>query len=378
MLFRNNRITVLFIVVFAVAIITILLLYFSDKSDNKSNIANSLMGSSLSSREDMVLLMLGRVFTDSRGLIWDRIEQGIPKGNALLESMGQLMQYAALSGNEELFACSWHITKEYMRSPRGYFYWRVGTGKNERDDATALVDEMRIINSLSGAARIFNNSVYDSEARKMTQTVSRYNVEADHLHDAYEGKSETRDGRISLFFIDPNALREMARLEPAFGIVAQNTLKILQEAPADEHGFFPTWYQYQTGEYNYSPEVNMVEALYTARNAREAGRDISPFMFFLRNEISNNRIYNSYNRDGTPANDFESTAVYALACRLFLDEKDIDSAKKCYDRMVDYQITEQTNPFRGGFGDIDSLTFYAFDQLEALLALHIGGKLLVE
>lgn len=118
----------------------------------------------------------------------------------------------------------------------------------------------------------------------------------------------------------------------------------------------------------------MVEAIYTARNARNAGRDVSAFTNFLRGEITKGHIFIKYDRGGRPADTSESAAVYALACRLFMEERDNADALLCYRHMMDIRITGRKNPFQGGFGYSEGLTLYAFDQMEALLTQQMGGK----
>lgn len=347
-------------------------------SDGNNNLVRAMQNSSVAAREKAVLEMLGRNFVSRQGLLVDKIEEDKLPSYVLLESMGQLMEYAVIIGNEELFASSWRNTVKCMQSPEGYFYWRAGSKDLSPDDTTALVDEMRVITSLAGAAKAFQNPAYDRAAGVLARSVYKYNVKGDRLHDAFDGGSKSRDGRISLFYIDPRALREMVRLEPGLGAAGRNALKILMDAPVDEHGFFPAWYDYRAGEYKYPPRVNMVEALYTARNAREAGRDISSFTNFLKSELTNRKLYNNYNRDGSPAGDDQSTAVYALACRLLQDENATESAKTSYRRMTEFQVAEWGDLYCGGFGDFDSGTFYAFDQMEALMALHTGGRFEIE
>lgn len=368
-----GKLRVLVLLAVLALIITVLYFFYDNFSERKKNLIQAMDKASVTAREEAVLEMMGKNFINRYDLVVDEIEGDKPPDYVLLESMGQMMEYAVLTGNKDLFDASWDNTVKYMRAPEGYFYWRIGSEDLKPDCVTALVDEVRVAVSLADAARVFNNAGYAREAAELTRSILRYSVEGDLLCDLYDGQSRQREMKISLFYIEPRALREMAILDREFGIPAQKAVKILEDAPIDNHGFFPTWFDYRAGEYGYSPAVNMVEALYTARNARESGRDISSFMDFLGREISAGRIYNSYNRDGTPAEDNESAAVYALAGRLFLDEKD-NHAVLCYRKLTGFQITEKFHPLAGGFGDANGLMLYAFDQMESLLALHIGGK----
>ena len=324
--------------------------------------------------EAKVLGTIGNSFVNRNGLLSDRLEGGKSHGYALLESMGQIMEYSEEVGNEALFAAAWQITEKYFRSPNGYFYWRVKEDGLVIDDATALVDELRLIKALANAGKQFESPNYTSEAESLTKVVNKYSVYDNYLSDVYESSSNIAAKSISLFYIDPQALQKMTELDPTVEVTANNTLKILSDAPINECGFFPDTYDYQTSSYQYKQEINMVEMLYTARNVYETAGDITPFLNFLKKELVKGHIYNVYSQDGAPSGDSESTAVYALASRLFINTGDKKNAFNCYRKMLSFQIREQGHVLNGAFGDSDSTTAYAFDQMEALLTLHAADE----
>jgi hypothetical protein len=43
--------------------------------------------------------------------------------------------------------------------------------------------------------------------------------------------------------------------------------------------------------------------------------------------------------------------------------------------MIEFQIMDEGHPLQGGFGDRETSTVYAFDQMEALITLHAGRDL---
>lgn len=320
--------------------------------------------------EAKVLSIIGNSFVNSNGMLSDCVKGGQSHGYALSESMGQIMEYAVAIGNEDLFDAAWQVTVKHFRSPKGYFYWRVKEDGLVIDDATALVDELRLINALASAAKKFKRSDYTLHAEHLTKAIYKYSGYSNHLCDAYEAKSKITVKNISLFYIDPHALQQMAQLDPTVASSVKNTLKILRDAPINECGFFPEMYDYRTRGYRYKQEVNMVEMLYTARNAYETDCDITPFLNFMKKELDKGHIFNSYRRDGTSIGNNESTAVYALACRMFLNAGNRESASQCYKKMLGFQIKEEGDRLNGAFGDRDSITAYAFDQMEALITLH--------
>lgn len=370
----------LVIILAIISIIVIIIIKFFLLSNIHKNAPEQLVFPvSPQARETAVMQMMGKHFVSRYGLIGDKIEKNEPPDYALLETMGQIMEYAVLTKENDLFMSAWAATKKYMRSPQGYFYWRVNIKDLQPDDATALIDELRLAKSLVYAAGEFGKPEYIQEAERLTASIFNFSVEDNLLCDGFDGKSNDRERKISLFFIDTEALQILAGLSGKFDVPTKNAIKLLIDAPEDVHGFFPTWYDYNTGEYHYSSKVNMVENLYSAHMAWKAGRDISKFRIFMANELSKTgHLYNSYYRDGRAAGDAESTAVYALACRLFINHKEWESAFKCYQRMVGFQIVDEGHPLQGGFGDGETSSAYAFDQMEALITLHAGRDLPVE
>lgn len=366
-------------IILGLLIITALFLNYMQITCQKENLTDVLKRAvPQGSKEAELLQMLANHFVNRHNLVGDEVEGNRSPQKVLLESMGQLMEYAVIINNEDLFNVSWDATRKYMRSPKGYFYWRLDFDNMKVDNATALIDDMRVMWALATAAKEFGVPEFESEARKIARAIYKFNMEGDLLCDSYDGYMRVRENKISLFYIDPRALTVMAGMDDVYRGPAEHALGVLANAPLDHCGFFPSYFDYRTNLYSYPSDVNMVEILYTARMARDAGSNINPTLSFIASEISaRGRIYNIYSREGKPVGKMESTAVYALAYRLFLEAGDINNAENCFNRMTDFQIPEG-HPLHGGFGDAASSTAFMFDQFEALFALHAGGESFIE
>jgi len=366
-------------IILGLLIITALFLRAMQLTYQKENLAETLKKAAPQGTKEAELLQtLANRFVNRYNLLGDMIEGNQFPQNVLLESMEQLMEYAVMVKNEELFRVSWDATRKYMRSYNGYFYWRLGFKDLKADDATALIDDLRVMRSLARAAEEFGVPEFENEAKKLAGEIYKYNLEGCLFCDSYDGRIGVRENKISLFYIDPQALAIMASLDTIYREPVERVIRVLMEAPLDHHGFFPRYFDYRINQYSLSPEVNMVETLYTARMARDAGRNIIPTLSFIASEISTRgRINNIYTQEGKPMGDAESTAVYALAFRLLLEAKDIKNAEMCFKRMIDFQIPKG-HPLQGCFGDVNSSTAFIFDQLEALFALHAGGESFIE
>lgn len=319
----------------------------------------------LCKEEELALSMVRKSLVSEQGLIVQMLEGGYPSNYALLESMGQLLEYAVLAGNENLFEVALKATFKNFKTREGYYTWRLDGGIPQK--ATSLVDELRIIRVLSA---LDDGGKYDRFRTELARAIYIYEVDSGKLVDFYDAESRKTADRLSLFFIDVPALEELSRRDSRFDRPVEQAKSILRAAPQDEHGFFPAAYDYREGEYVFPSIVNMVENIHTIMNYLEVGGKIEPFRRFLENEIAAGRIYISYDRLGKPAVKAESAAVYALACQLFLKLRDQENAHFCYQRMLDFQIKDE-GILKGGFGDRASLTVYAFDQLEALKTIRM-------
>lgn len=115
----------------------------------------------------------------------------------------------------------------------------------------------------------------------------------------------------------------------------------------------------------------MVENLYTGLFAQAAGKDVSKFTEFLKQQVAKGNVFNLYHRnEGIPVDNNESAAAYALATRFLNTAGEQEAADFCYERTLWFQIGED-NLFYGGFGEEETGLVYAFDQLEALLMLRM-------
>ncbi|MBC2726904.1 hypothetical protein [Desulfosporosinus sp.] len=322
-----------------------------------------------------IFQLLGQRFITKEGLLTDWQGAGTEHGNfVLLETQGQLMECAVLAGNKNLFDTVLGNVRIHFLAPKGYLYWRLSLPDLAPDNATALVDQLRIIRSLDQASKLFNGPLYQLETRSVALSIYRFNRTADLFCDSYDGRIGKPELRISLFYIDPLGLGVVSKILPQAKPAVQNTLDILRHSPINELGFFPSWYDLLSSNYIWPETFMTVEQLFTIDFAQKAGMNVNTSLEFLRNSIQiNNKIYNNYNIDGSPNGSDDSAAVYALATRVFRQAGDSENAQWCYDRMLSYRIKDH-NELKGAFAYETSQSAFAYDQLEALLTLYQEGE----
>lgn len=218
---------------FGLIILVFLIFITGCRGKTGSDVVSALkQAAPLCKEEELALSMMQNSLVSKQGLIIQKLEGGYPSNYALLESMGQLLEYAVLAGDENLFAVTLKTTFNSFKTREGYYSWRLDGGIPEK--ATALVDELRIIRVLSA---LDLNGEYKRFGTELARSIYRYEVNGGKLVDFYDAKSRKSADRISLFFIDVPALEELSRRDPRFKGPVEQAKSILRAAPQDEHGF---------------------------------------------------------------------------------------------------------------------------------------------
>ena len=321
--------------------------------------------------------LLGQHFITKEGLLTQGVGSEGSK-SVLLESQGQLMEYALLAKDRNLFDAVFNNVQIHFLALKGYYYWRLSLPDLKPDNATALLDQLRLIRSLDNASTVFGGPFYRLETTWVAFTLYRFNRVGNLFCDSYDGRTGKGEQRISLFYIDTVGLNIVSAVLPQAKPAVQNTISILKNSPINELGFFPSWYDLSSGSYIWPKKFMTIEQLFTIDFAQNAGMNVNTSLEFLRNSIrSNKKIFNAYLKDGSPDGLDDSVAVYALAARVFRQAGDVGEAQWCYERMLAYRIKEQ-NSLHGAFAYETSQSAFAFDQMEALLTLYQEGKIAVD
>jgi len=316
--------------------------------------------------ENNGLVFLLNKMQDQEGLIHSWVKYNKKSPDILLESMGQALEYVSLLGDQVLFSHYWESINKYFIAPEGYYFWQLDENtKQGKYLSTAFIDDLRLAKALF----IFKNysDKYNKDLKILADRIYKFNLGKNQMPvDFYDGKVKAAAAELSLFYIDVETLSNLANFDNKWEKPYEQAKNILIHMPENQIGIYPQKYKLDSSEYFWQNNVNMVENLYTAINAKNAGRSVEKFVAFLKKQIHYGHIFNHYSQSGKPKNMSESVSVYALAARLFFLEKDYKNAHWCYDKVQSLQITI-VNTLHGGFGDIWSGKIYAFNQLEALL-----------
>ncbi|WMC93729.1 TlpA family protein disulfide reductase [Kineothrix sp. MB12-C1] len=351
-------------------------------TDNKGRIIAMSQGSTPTERQLQNMISEakdGKAFTYSKQLLpllmteeggirtnYKTSEESIPSGEDILsESQGILMEYAALTGNKEMFDHLWTYTKSKM-FPEGFMPWVI----SEKTDTAvnALVDDLRIIGAIQKAEIMQEENL--AFYQQYLDAVFLYNTEEGRPVDFYDIKMEQKADRFTLCYGDMATLEQMKKNDKRYLEVYENTLDLIQNGRISEK--FPLYYSY----YDYTKQkyegtrLNMAEAMTTLLHLAEVGELPDTAMDWIADELEKGCVYAAYDIDGSPSEDgyYESTSVYALIVMTALEEGREDIAGKAINKMEQFRIADAENEFYGIFGGSDGTGIYSFDQGMALLA----------
>jgi hypothetical protein len=292
----------------------------------------------------------------------------VATGHEVLSESASLMMLSAVrNSDEQLFAREWALSKQTFGMEGGFSY-RYSPKLQKQYTVNAAVDDLRMIRALYEAGEAFDNQDYKSEAEQYSKTFYSNNIKDGYVYDAYDSFFKNNNGFITLCYIDLSALRNLSIDSESKGILLHNMSEILEEGYlSDQFPFYETRFNYKDGTYS-SDNINTVESLLSILNLAETGQQNPKSIRYIKQQVEAGTLYGQYTREGKPANDIRSTAIYALTAMIGAAAGDDDLYEAGIERMNEFRITDPASPLYGGFGDPATGQAYSFDNLMALLA----------
>ncbi|WNS42447.1 glycosyl hydrolase family 8 [Paenibacillus sp. MMS20-IR301] len=292
----------------------------------------------------------------------------------LSESASLLMETAVLDGDQALFDRQWALAREVFDMDSGFSY-RFSPKQQKQYPVNAAVDDLRLISALYEAGQAFNQQQYTEAAAKYGQRFYANNVKDGYMYDFYDNIFKTTNGFITLCYIDLSALRNLSIDSESGGILLHNMGGILEDGYlSDAFPFYETRFDYESGQYS-SEHINTVESLLTILHLAEDRHQKQASIRYLKKQVQAGTLYGQYTRDGQPASDIRSTAIYALTAMIGAVLGDEALYRDSIGRMNEFRVTDAVSPLYGGFGDAASGQAYSFDNLMALAAYSYKTRL---
>ncbi|CDF59207.1 hypothetical protein [Thermobrachium celere] len=322
-------------------------------------------------QERLVRSFLENKLTNSLGGIYTnyKLEQG--SKDVLSESEGLAMIYYAYTKNEEKFREHYDFVSNRMLLRNNLVSWRVG--EDYKYSASASIDDLRIIRALIIGYSVFDNKDYINLAKKISTAVYRYECKKGFLVDYYDGYNKSNT--ITLSYIDLYTLNLMGNYDLRFKSIYENSRWILENGKIDGTPFFAYKYNFTSRRYSNDLKADMLQNAIVVEHLAEDNIFYLDFIEFIKNEMNTKgAIYSQYDiKTRKPTSTMESTAVYATLARIALYYKDIDLFNMLLRRMMAFQVKDKSSKIYGAFGDVRTNYAHSFDNLNALLALRVGG-----
>lgn len=224
----------------------------------------------------------------------------------LSESLGQYMMYLLEIGDAKRFAEQVVVLREQflVTSEEGYFVkWEL----TPKTSTNAIVDDFRISNALSGAAKRFDEPDYQQLSRRIDDGILEHMKVSGIPVDFYDWKLDLQTKELRLNYLDATALERLKLVEPM--------LKVLKAAPRSDP-FFHEIYLPKEDRYKMADdkEVNMIDQALIAIVSEElTGERDQDFYTFINEEMKKGKLYARYDRStALPRSNDESSSVYAL------------------------------------------------------------------
>jgi len=326
-------------------------------------------------KEALVFRFLNLYMLGNNGQVLTNLKEDGSGEYTLSESIGLLMEYSILKGDKELFDKELRFLEEELLYDRQYIRWRTGTGIW----CNALIDDLRIIGALLDAYDKWGDNRYLSIAGFIEEGIFKNQVKGNKINELYDFKLNMAKESIPLCYIDLYTVYRLSFFNRRWlsvynkGLATISNAKISHTSP-----FFYKYYAYKDRRYSLDEEYNqgrgvcLTYTLYIVMHMAEVNENTDFFTQWLKKEIKNGKLYAWYDPYTlAPAQQLESTAVYALAEIYSKNVGEEELCLKLIDKMLGFMVDSVDSPYYGGFGNEETREFHSFDNLTALYALAL-------
>lgn len=292
----------------------------------------------------------------------------VATGHELLsESAGLLLRYYARTDQRDAFDYVWEQTKIRFDMKSGFSY-RYSPAHDKRYTLNAAIDDLRIIRALFEAEAAFGDQMYQQEAEQFSQRFLLYNVKNGRMIDFYDEQYHIANSFITLCYADFKTLQWISGFVEEFEFVQDNLLHIIEDGfISEEFPFYYTRFDYAEESYR-AESIFSIESLLTILSLAEIGEHHPASIQFIKERVSEGRLFGQYSLDGVPLNDVRSTAIYGITAMIGSVIGDEALYQLSMERMNEWQILDSEHELFGAFGDPLTGQAYSFDNLIALLA----------
>ena len=269
----------------------------------------------------------GQIYTEQK-----ETKSSSPSGHDVLsESQGIMMEYAALCQDQELFEKEAAFLQKYMERENIYSWYVTQAGKQA--DSNALLDDLRIYKAMWIANEQWSDQ--EDKLKLLSDGILKHNTKAGELYSFYDFQQKMPGKEIALNYVDFYTLELLQEQQEAFSSICSNMKEIVENGYiSDQVPLYYASYDYETKKYK-EDSLHTAEELVTFYHLAQVGRLKETSYRWLKEQLSNNRLCARYGTDGKVVSgyEYESTAVYALAALIGIEEKDSFIYTRAIQRM---------------------------------------------
>ncbi|MBO0469397.1 hypothetical protein JZO66_02475 [Enterococcus sp. DIV0242_7C1] len=326
-------------------------------------------------RDNLKFFIDTKMLLPSGGIITNFLENTesteVATGHEMLsESSGLYLRNLEMTDTKGRFDAYYKETKKLFYDKVQFSYRIDENGK--KFPVNASVDDLRIIRALIGASARFGSEDYTKEIDTLAKNFMETSMDDNVLIDFYDVDQKKKSDSTSLFYID---LKTMGYLYKKYDVSAdylQYHYSLIENGYiSDTFPFYQTRYNHKTNKYENTGTINVIESLLTILHLGEAGLQKQESIDFIKDQVSKGTLFNSYDLTGVPVDKNQSAAAYALAAVIGAIIHD----KELYDSSIlilnNFQITDPSSLFYGGFGDIRTKDVFSYNNLMALIAYDL-------
>ncbi len=302
-----------------------------------------------------------------RRLSTDDVRMDKEENSILSESAGLIMLYAVAIDDTNEFEKQYKVVKDIFLGPYGLMCWKIHIPSGKEEKCNASLDDLRVAQALILAYEKWGIEKYHDLAEGIADRIRLENVVEDFLTEGCCWDRELESLRtVDLSYLDIEAIDKVSQYQAGWSDIGEQARRLLSKGVMPS-GFFYDKYDIRHKEY-YNYEQNLINNILCAIQAVDVGDNVRNGVYqLLKDEWGKNKkIMGGYDlATGLPSVDYESIAVYALAMRLALEERDVSFARGLYNKILSWQVMAENSYFYGAFADNEA---HSFDNLQVLLA----------
>ena len=241
----------------------------------------------------------------------------------LSESLGLYMNYLCLVRDQQGFEEQYMSLVNHFivqKDEEYYINWVLQEGTT----VNALIDDIRIIDSLNQAGEIFHEEKYRILAEQLLNTIRTRQIFAGLYTDFYDWSLDLPASRITLSYMTSEFFQYLPNAERNKQLFKQIKRTSI---------FFPEYFDLQKNQWVSAEEAHMVDQLLIALNMERSG--IEPYFknWVIAEWKAEKMIYGRYDKQLLqPTVSHESLAVYYYLYNYFLEIKERKLAREVFER----------------------------------------------